>query len=683
MITLTSSQLEAVDVFKSFMGGPTQVLMLKGAAGTGKTTLVAEFLKILDSMSCPYALMAPTGRAAYIIGSKTNRLATTIHRGIYELSGLVSDSNAEEALFAKYTLRKNESSQRMVYIIDESSMISDAFSENEAFSFGSGCLLSDLMSFAENRKIVFVGDYAQLPPVGMNFSPAMDEDYIAEKFGCKVSVVMLKEVLRQSGKSTIYANAKKIRDSIEAKTFIEFKLEEGEDCIAENVDLLKPYFDSSEAKPNVRSAIITYSNRQVLLYNTVVRRHYYGEDVDRLRVGDLLMIARNNYAYDTELFNGNIVQVESCSSQVDTHCVTVKIKGGKTEKVKLQFRNVTIKFASNNGVTSLNVILLDNFLDDPSGSIGGILSRALIIDFEKRLPPEIANNMPEIRSALRSKKKLTEWQLRVYNNYLNRLREDRYYNALICKYGYAMTCHKAQGGEWENAFVDMCRYGGCSNEDYFRWAYTAITRAGKRLWIYRSPDFDYISKLVVDDIAKSSDLKISTYSGDSDFRNSRFARIAELSEKYGITVTEDRSRDYQHRISFANNEETSIFVLWYKLTGYSNKDVVQKCGSGDFQELCQKIIDDSYFLGKVPFVCPERPFAEKLVDYIKSILEELDIVLLDIKQGQYQDVFHLKTDGFAIVALFYTGKGNYTHMSLVSSLGSDDSKLEALRRKFL
>lgn len=104
MITLTSSQLEAVDAFKSFMGGPTQVLMLKGAAGTGKTTLVAEFLKILDSMSCPYALMAPTGRAAYIIGSKTNRLATTIHRGIYELSGLVSDSNAEEALFAKYTL---------------------------------------------------------------------------------------------------------------------------------------------------------------------------------------------------------------------------------------------------------------------------------------------------------------------------------------------------------------------------------------------------------------------------------------------------------------------------------------------------------------------------------------------------------------------------------------------------
>ena len=204
------------------------------------------------------------------------------------MSGLVSDSNAEEALFAKYTLRKNESSQRMVYIIDESSMISDAFSENEAFSFGSGRLLSDLMSFAENRKIVFVGDYAQLPPVGMNFSPAMDEDYIAEKFGCKVSVVMLKEVLRQSGKSTIYANAKKIRDSIEAKTFIEFKLEEGEDCIAENDDLLKPYFDSSEAKPNVRSAIITYSNRQAPLYNTVVRRHYYGEDVDRLRVGGFI-----------------------------------------------------------------------------------------------------------------------------------------------------------------------------------------------------------------------------------------------------------------------------------------------------------------------------------------------------------------------------------------------------------
>lgn len=187
MIQLTSSQQAAIDAFQSFLGSDEQVFMLRGAAGTGKTTLVAEFLKILDTAKRASKLMAPTGRAAYIIGHKTGREATTIHRGIYGLSKLKSTSSDHEeedygGLHLCFGLSKNDDPLSEVYFVDESSMVSDSFSENEAFSFGSGCLLTDLFEYACGRKIVFIGDYAQLPPVGMNFSPALDKDYIENKW---------------------------------------------------------------------------------------------------------------------------------------------------------------------------------------------------------------------------------------------------------------------------------------------------------------------------------------------------------------------------------------------------------------------------------------------------------------------------------------------------------------------
>ena len=239
-IQLTRSQLSAIEAFKEFLEGDEQVFMLKGAAGTGKTTLVKEFLKILHGQKRECGLMAPTGRAAYIIESKTGEPAFTIHRSIYGLSRLKSTSQNkgdedDGGLHLRFGLKVNKSSLNAVYIIDEASMISDTFSENEAFLFGSGCLLTDLFEFTRGRKIVFVGDYAQLPPVGMDFSPALDKEYLEDKFRCKVSEFMLREVMRHSNGSVMLSNASKIRDDIEKKTFIEFKLDKGDDVIAEDI----------------------------------------------------------------------------------------------------------------------------------------------------------------------------------------------------------------------------------------------------------------------------------------------------------------------------------------------------------------------------------------------------------------------------------------------------------------
>lgn len=690
-LSFTPSQQSAILAFKSFLEAEEQVFMLKGAAGTGKTTLIVEFLKILEGQKREFGLMAPTGRAAYIIGSKTGKPAFTIHRSIYGLSKLKSTSQNKEdeddgGLHLRFGLRVNNDSLDAVYIVDESSMISDAFSENEAFSFGSGCLLTDLFEFTCGRKIVFVGDYAQLPPVGMNFSPALDKEYIESKFSCKVSEFILREVMRQSNGSVMLSNASKIRDGIERKTFIEFKLDKGEDTIGEDIDLLVPYYEFSKDKPSVKAAVIAYSNKQALDYNLAIRKHYYGESAPRLKTDDLLMICRNNYSHEYELFNGNIVQVEVCQpdSDVITRLVRVKLGKKRIEQVELRFRRANICFAAAGKRVSLNVTLLDNFLDDPSGSVGGLLARALIVDFNNRLPEKIKSRLNEIRRLLMSKQQLTVEQQELCDAYINLLNKDPYYNSVICKYGYAMTCHKAQGGEWDNVFVDMCRFGGTANEDYFRWAYTALTRASKRIWHFRSPDFNYISNLVVENIKPSANIKISNYSGDGNFCDSRFVRLTTLALQNGLSVSEDRSKQYQHIITFTGkNEASATFQLWYKAKGYSAKDVLLSSTSDELTALCTPLIDASYAPGIVPFSAPDRPFAEKLVNFVKSQIDEVGIQLLDITQENYQDVFHLKTDGIAQIGLIYTAKGNYTYMRLTSSLGPHDTKLQALRRRFI
>ena len=196
-----------------------------------------------------------------------------------------------------------------------------------------------------------------------------------------------------------------------------------------------------------------------------------------------------------------------------------------------------------------------------------------------------------------------------------------------------MTCHKAQGGEWEHVFVDMCRFGGTANEDYFRWAYTALTRASKRIWHFRSPEFDFISNLIVEEIQCSSKIKVSNYADDSDFCIARFKRIRALSEKMGITVTEDKAKSYQHIITFTNQESNiARFQLWYNAKGYSAKDVLISSSSEEFSSICRPIVDAAYAPEYVPFSAPDRPFAERLVAFIRSQFAELGFQLLDIKQ---------------------------------------------------
>ncbi|MDE7475484.1 MAG: hypothetical protein K2M71_07645, partial [Duncaniella sp.] len=211
-----------------------------------------------------------------------------------------------------------------------------------------------------------------------------------------------------------------------------------------------------------------------------------------------------------------------------------------------------------------------------------------------------------------------------------------------------------------------------------------LTRASKKIWHFRSPDFNYISNLVVEEIKLSSRIRVSNYSDDLDFCKARFQRIKIKAQDLGLSVSEDKSKSYQHLVSLTDDKSNiATFQLWYNAKGYTGKDVLVSSSSEELTSLCRPIIESSYAPEFVPFVSHDRPFAEKLVSFIRSQLQEIGIQLLDITQENYQDVFHLKTDGLAQIGLTYTAKGNYTYMRLSSSLGNLDTKLQALREKFI
>lgn len=379
------------------------------------------------------------------------------------------------------------------------------------------------------------------------------------------------------------------------------------------------------------------------------------------------------------------MRVVACQTdeELETRTVTVKTGKGKYETVTLSFRSVAIQYNDRGEAKELSLMILDNFLNDPNREVGGLLSRALIVDFESRLPAEVKNRLTEVKRLLRSCQPMSEDQQQLVQTYISKLLSDKYYHALICKYGYALTCHKAQGGEWEKVFVDMGRMGGIANEEYFRWAYTAVTRASKGLWHFRSPDFNFTSQMAVNgEIQQSNNLKISYYApAGEDFLVARFERIKKICDDRGLSVSEDKSWQYQHAITITNAEEQQVSIsLWYNKKGYSNSEKLLKSDSEALYAECREILQASTVPANVPFTAPGRPWAEKLAENVKTLIKELDIQLLNVTQEQYQDVFHLKTNGFAKVGFFYNDRGFYTRVLMQSTLGPADDKLQQLRK---
>ena len=658
---LTPSQQTAFAQFEAFVNSNENVFILKGSAGTGKTTLLKAMVESLDNQ-WKSVLMAPTGRAAYVLSGKTNRNAATIHRSIYTIEeGLKYDGTGQLI----FSLRHNEDSlSKTIYFVDEASMISDKYSESDMYKFGSGFLLKDLFEYCGARKIVFVGDYAQLPPVGQAMSPAMSAEYIEQKYQKTCKEFMLRDIVRQVADSSILKNASFVRNAIETSTFNEFVISDGEDVKNSN-SILEDYKNVTCGSIDENTIIIAYSNKQVLDYNIKIREMFFNNAQERLLPGDLLLVSQNNYYNTVELFNGTIVRVLDCANDNMLEKRNVHFySGGKNEEgqgiikeMELVFRQVTIETPTHD---QLKCFILDNFLTDPLGTVSKEYYQALMTDFNNRMTKnKIKQGSDEYRSCIKT---------------------DKYLHALICKYGYAITCHKAQGGEWENVFADMDKLGGKTNSDYFRWAYTAITRSSKQLWHFASPSFNAVSKMIVMPIGKTDKVVYYVPSGEN-FLDWHFERINSLCAEQGIVCKENRDFTFQHLLTFEKDGKCCTFKQWYRKDGYSTKRELISTNDNDFSSLVEQLIELSLIPKELPFE-PKTEFASKLHELVMSIADELSITILNIRQEQWKDIYYLKTHPYVSTVSFnYNAKGMYSSVTPQSTGGEEDLLLKTFCEK--
>lgn len=488
-INLTNDQRNALEMLHDFLVSDERVFILQGYAGSGKTTLLKGFVEYLQSLEKKYQLMAPTGRAAKVINQKTGFESTTIHKGVYSFEELQEIKQGEDendvSFLYQYKIRNNPEVHDSVLIVDEASMVSDILSQGEFFRFGSGHLLRDLMTYGRiqeattTSKIIFIGDPAQLPPIGMNFSPALDPNYLRENYKVSVLQAEMKEVKRQDANNGILISATKIRQCLTSGYFNDFDLREN------GRDIFNPayqdYLETYKAQQD-QKIIICYKNKTALDLNQAIRREKFGDDLP-IQASDTVIIGGNNYRLG--IMNGEFAIVSEANPTVESREVSFYIEKGKTKTVRLTWRGISLVLPDeNNQPKTINGFILENYLYGDN-YLKPEEQRALYVDFKNRHP--------------KLKKGTEEFKEAIIN--------DKYFNCILLKYGYAVTCHKAQGGEWSNAFVFWDRgtqanfnfyesehnRSGKTNSEFYRWAYTAVTRASKKLFCINPPYFSSFS----------------------------------------------------------------------------------------------------------------------------------------------------------------------------------------------
>lgn len=665
-INLTNDQHKTLVELGSFLKSDAHVFMLKGYAGTGKTTLIKGITEFIKKQELTYDLFAPTGRAAMVISGKTKDRATTIHRGIYNLKDF-EEKQDENSFFINFKLHLNSSSSRHITLIDEASMISNKFSDDEFFIFGSGHLLNDLFTYVDlentNRKIIFIGDNAQLPPVNMNFSPALDANYLIEKYGLKVIETTLKQVVRQGEMSKLLKLATEIREQIEKKTYNTLSVKHNSNDIIEckNQEFDDFFKKTAKATGIDDTLIITHSNKLSLEYNHMVRKLRYRSKINVLNKHDKLIITKNNYNYDVDLYNGMFVNVLEIGEIKYNPTVTFKIKGGETIKRKLSFRGVTVAVENLNGTkTIIQTTLLDFFLTQTEGKLHPYDQRALYIDFKTRMAGEGIRPKTEVFQKM--------------------LLKDIFFNALQAKYGYSITCHKAQGGEWTDVFIDFNIFIGKRTNEYFRWIYTAITRSNKRILTIEAPSFDALSEFKIsENIDKITKIpKGSSFSPDLNqpfsFVEYRKKKLQDLFELENINVTSSEAQN-QLKLSISMTNENAQLILWYSNGGFSKVNW-ESYSSDNFKNTIIRVLKKSLIPERIEFN-PQFEFQMKMHEYFTSTLTELNIPLQNIVQNENLDRYFLQTNADCAYVDFYykKSKGIYTNAFLKSTLGEEDYEM--------
>jgi hypothetical protein len=452
--TPTPGQAIAVSKMADFFANDDRIFVLQGYAGTGKTTLLKGVLDYLDAIDRPYELMASTGRAARVLSVKTGRQAKTIHSTVYVLDRGKSIVSEEQKTLA-FKLRANLDDDDTVYFLDEASMIADKSEVNPNLSFDDGKFLSHIFKYCGKRKIMFIGDNAQLPPVNCNFSAALSPEYLTASYGQSVMHVTLTEVKRQADLSSIVDNATDLRQRLFSASIPPLSLNSrlGSDIsVPNNIwSAIGTFVHKVRNEGIEKSIFIAFSNGSVHYLNNQIRKGLYKEENPPLQIGEWLMVNQNNSP--TGLSNGQHVKLLSFNDWGE--------KAGEVAYI-----DATVLDPETGD--SYQVKLVKNILMSKDTGLTPPQDKELTKDFAIRM------RYQGIKSDS--------------DDYTAKMMADQRFNPLIVKFGYAITCHKAQGGEWENVFINLePAFGNIDRASQYRWLYTAITRASKKLIIPQHP----------------------------------------------------------------------------------------------------------------------------------------------------------------------------------------------------
>jgi hypothetical protein len=717
-IILTNDQNNALVKIQDFLNSDENVFILKGYAGSGKTTLLKGIVDYLQGIEKRYQLMAPTGRAAKVINLKTGFEATTIHKGIYSFDELEEieikeEEKSEVSFIYYYKLRNNTEAFNTIFLIDEASMVSDIQSQGEFFRFGSGYLLKDLIEYAHigfpnsTAKIIFIGDPAQLPPIGMNFSPALDKKYLTEKYNLKVIDAEIREVKRQNADNGILNAATKIRKCLTSAFFNDFDLREnGKDIFNPKFeDFLQTYKSQQGTK-----VIISFKNKTALNLNQTIRKDKFGAELT-IQIGDVIIVGGNNYRLG--IMNGEFGVVSNVEPNITTREIRFYRKNGRAASVLLSWRQIELLMPDEKGDSkTVNGYMLENFLNGDN-YLEPEEQQALYVDFKNR-NPKLKPKTEEFKEAIKT---------------------DPYFNCILLKYGYAVTCHKAQGGEWDAVFVfwdkgikeDFNFYHsehdrtGKTNFDFYRWAYTAVTRATKKLFCINPPYFNSFSGMSFIDVNAQDSFqeltgksvkpieigitgehlkllqKFKMDSAPISLQN-HFLLLNYIVQKQYIDIVSWKKVNYEIRYGFQRENETAAFKFWIngknefkpnyqKLPSETNSDRL-------FEEI-SKLIETApkiifvrntldTILTKIEFEIEleeEKPFLKILFDTLQRDLAVSNISITALDHLSYRERYtFVRGDEVAVIDFEYNGEGFFGRVLPLENQCNSENLLKIIKQ---
>ena len=424
------------------------VFLLKGYAGTGKTTIISSLVKNLWKVKKSGVLLAPTGRAAKVISNYSGREAHTIHRKIYS-------PKKKSGAGVQFVLQPNKH-RNTIFIVDEASMIPDV--NNDAKMFENGSLLDDLIQYVYSGhkcQLILMGDTAQLPPVKLEVSPALEEQKLQNNYNKEVSNIELDEVVRQSEESDILLNATLIREALREEFYESFKFQlttQGDVVrLIDGHEIMEAIEDSYRNLGHEDTTIIVRSNKRANMYNQQIRNRILFQE-EEISSGDYLMVVKNNYFWvkpNSEagfIANGDIIKV--------LEIFAIK------ELYGFRFAEVKVQMVDYPNMDPFETVVLLDTLESNNPSLTYEESNALYQEVMKDYVEETSK----------------------YKKFL-KVKNNKYFNALQIKFSYAMTCHKSQGGQWHTVFVEQPYLPNGIDKDYLRWLYTAVTRSKEKLYL--------------------------------------------------------------------------------------------------------------------------------------------------------------------------------------------------------